>query len=68
MYSENWLMSEPQSAKASSGPTTAAELTEACKKALPGGRRVAVSERGPKEPRFCGMLAMGSSCSVKKVE
>lgn len=60
MYPENWLISEPQSEKASSGPRTAAELTEARKQALPGGRRMAVSERGPKEPRFCGMLAMGS--------
>lgn len=58
-----WLISEHRSERALSSPTIAAEETEAFKKTLPGGRRVAVSERRPREPRSRGLLVTGSSCS-----
>jgi len=63
MYWEVWLIPEHRrSEKASSSPTIAAEETQAFKKALPGGRRVAVFEGTPREPRSRGLMATGSSC------
>jgi len=44
VHANNWLAPEPRSGRVSPGLTTAADLTEVFRKALPWGRRVAASE------------------------